>query len=377
MEEMKMEVAQRGMAYEMVKADPAAVAAAESAKQRIQAAYVMAYRAPRSVEQSRVNILEHCKRPGFAEKVEYSKPVGKSRVNGPSIRLIELALREFKNVLIDTQIVYEDDCVRRKKVYVTDMETNTSFNEEIQINKTVERKSRADREVLGQRTNTSGETVYIVKATDDELLIKEAAMTSKAIRNQGRRLLPDDILEEALEIARDTIRNKDARDPDAAKRKILDAFASIGVKPDDLAKYLKHSVDQLVPAEVQDLRGIFQAIKDGESKWTDYIGEAVPSKSPFSNPPPVEGKKPHDAPPAQVQSPELEGDKDVLKAKLAKLLEKAFVSRNTLVQYLRAKEHAPMTIDPLDREDWLKKVVAEFAAYEKKAIEWQESEAAK
>ena len=61
-------------------ADPAAVAAAEAAKARIQAAYIMAIQRPRSYDQSRIKILEACSRPAFAEKVEYRFPslIGRS-----------------------------------------------------------------------------------------------------------------------------------------------------------------------------------------------------------------------------------------------------------------------------------------------------------
>jgi hypothetical protein len=53
----------------------------------------MAMQRPRSYDQSRIKILEACSRPAFAEKVEYSKPVGGGKpIVGPSIRFAELAL---------------------------------------------------------------------------------------------------------------------------------------------------------------------------------------------------------------------------------------------------------------------------------------------
>ena len=95
-------------------ADPAAVAAAEAAKARIQAAYIMAMQRPRSYDQSRIKILEACSRPSFAEKVEYSKPVGGGKpIVGPSIRFAELALREWGNISYESQVVYDDEITRR------------------------------------------------------------------------------------------------------------------------------------------------------------------------------------------------------------------------------------------------------------------------
>ena len=255
------------------KASPAALAAAEAAKARIQSAYTLALHRPRNVDQSRERILAACKRPRFAEKVEYSKPQGKSHIKGPSVRLAELALREWGNVLIDIQTVHEDESVRRIKVYITDMETNTTFSKEITVAKTVERKSKAGREVVSDRTNSYGETVYVVIATDDELATKEAALVSKVVRNEGLRIIPQDIVEEALDVARETLSKGAKDDPEGERRKILDAFAGLGIKPKDLALYLGHGTERIDPSEILELRKVYQAIRDGESKWADYLPE--------------------------------------------------------------------------------------------------------
>ena len=260
-------------------ADPAAVAAAEAAKQRIQAAYIMARHNPRNVEQSRQNILGACRRPRFAEKAEYSKPVAGGRINGPSVRFAELALREYGNIMSDIQVVYEDEQLRRIKVYLTDLQTNAQFSKEITVQKTVERRSDKGREVVQKRKNTYGDTVYVVKATDDEMANKEAALISKALRNEGLRLIPGDIIEEALDVARETREKGAKEDPDAQKRKILDAFKDIGIKVVDLEKYLKHSIDQASPSEIDDLRSVYQTIKDGEAKWSDYVEETEKPKA--------------------------------------------------------------------------------------------------
>ena len=252
-------------------ADPAAVAAAETAKARIQSAYIMAMQRPRNEDQARVRILEACKRPAFAARVEFSKPVAGRQIKGPSIRFAELALREWSNIISDVQVVHEDEKIRRVKITAIDLETNASFSKEVQVSKTVERRKADDREVVTERVNTNGDKVYIVRATDEEIDNKVSAAISKALRNEGLRLIPSDIVDEALDTARATLRNQDARDPAAAKKQILDAFAELGIRPRDLEAYLGHKTDVLTPAELQDLRGIYRAIKDGEATWADYM----------------------------------------------------------------------------------------------------------
>jgi len=253
--------------------DPAAVAAAEAAKARIQSAYLYAMHNPRDFNQARDKILTACKRPGFAEKVEYSKPIGNKKVRGPSVRFAELAIREWGNVLTETTIVYEDENQRRLHVLCIDLETNSQHGQELVITKTVERKQpTSDREVIGERTNTKGEKVYIVAATEDELFNKQNAMISKVKRNEGLRLIPTDIIDEGVEIARETIKNEDAKDPASAKKKILDSFSEIGIKPNAIKQFLGHSLDDaLTPAELGELRRMYRAINDGEAKWKDYM----------------------------------------------------------------------------------------------------------
>lgn len=251
--------------------DPAAVAAAESAKARIQAAYIMAMQKPRSEEQARQRILAACKRPQFASRVEYSKPIAGTKIKGPSIRFAELALREWGNIDSDIFVMFEDAQTKRIKIRLLDCETNAAFSKEITVKKTVERRSDKDREVVGQRTNTNGDTVYIVLATEDECNNKENAAISKALRNEGLRLIPSDIIDEALDVARNTMRAQDAADPAAAKKAVLDSFAALGIMPVEVEKYLDHKLDIISPSELEDLRSVYRAIREGEASWSDYI----------------------------------------------------------------------------------------------------------
>ena len=252
--------------------DPAITAAAESAKAQIQAAYMMALHRPRNSEQARLRILQNCRRPEFAERVEYSKPIGGQKITGASVRFVELALREWGNVRTEIQVIYEDDYVRRLLVSVMDLESNTCFSKQIQMRKTVERRDAKGKEIVGQRLNSYGETVYIVRATDDELQVKENAAVSKIIRNEGLRILPSDIVDEARAEAQKTLRTRDAKDPEATKKAMLDFFFNdFGVEPKDIEAYLGHPTRTISPQEMTELRSMYRAMKDGEAKWADFV----------------------------------------------------------------------------------------------------------
>jgi len=253
-------------------AETASTAVAAQARASVEARYLVALKQPRSWDTVRVRVLEACKRPGFAEGARYSKPVGKKSVVGPSIRFAEESLRAMGNCYVESMVVFDDDERRIVRVTVTDLESNLSYPQDLLIAKTVERSSvREGQTVIDRRQNTKGQMVYIVEATEDDLLVKQAALTSKAIRTGALRLLPSDILEEAMEEVAVTLTNRDAKDPAGARKRLCDAFYTLGIAPDDLEDYVGHKLDQTTPAELTLLRAVYQALKDGEATWAEVL----------------------------------------------------------------------------------------------------------
>ena len=262
--------------------DPAAVAAAETAKAKIQAAFMVALHRPRSVATAAMKLKEACKRPKFAEQAEYRIPIAGKTVSGPSIRFAEEALRSWGNFYDDKSVVYEDEKTRRIKVSVTDLETNATFSKEITISKTIERKDKNGRgTIIDERINSSGQKIYIVAPTDAELAKKEAAEISKVLRNEGLRLIPQDIVDDALETARSTLLNDTKTNIVDTRKKLVEKFWEKGVRPEDLAKYLGHPVETVTAEEIVDLRKVYSSIESGETKFKDFIDiESAPVVEP-------------------------------------------------------------------------------------------------
>lgn len=253
-------------------AETSVAAAAAQAKAAVEARYLVALHRPRNIDQVRLRLLAAARRPAFAATARYSKPIGKKRLIGPSIRFAEEAARCLTNILIETPTLYDDDERRIIRVLVTDLESNLSYSADIPLAKTVERKFLKDDQVaISSRTNSQGETTYLVAASEDELLTKQLAQASKHIRNGVLRLLPGDLLEEAIEQVVTTLRDADAKDPAAARKKIVDAFFAEGVGPDQLVKYLGHTLDTITEAELIELRTVYSALKEGEARWAELL----------------------------------------------------------------------------------------------------------
>ena len=248
------------------------IAAAATARALVEARYLVAMQRPRDVDDFRARLLKHCKRPRFAAAAEYSKPVGGKQMKGPSIRFVEAALEEYGNVDIDSTPVYDDDEKRIVRVTVTDLERNITHKKDFTVEKYVERKKpKTGDEILSERRNSYGEMVFRIRASEDDFANKANATDSKVLRNLGLRILPSDIVAEGMDVCYETRESEDAKDPDAAKRKISDSFGTIGVMPSALKEYLGHDLGTASPAEIDDLRAVYVAIRDGESTWTESL----------------------------------------------------------------------------------------------------------
>jgi hypothetical protein len=252
--------------------ETASMVLAAQAKASVEARYIVALQRPRDMDVVRQKILKDCERPAFAKSARYTKPVGGSTVSGLNIRFVESALRHMGNVLTDPAIIFDDEEKRIVRVTVTDLETNATYSKDLLIEKTVERKQlKQGQQPLGSRLNSKGDRVYLVGATEDDMAIKEAALMSKAIRQLGLRIIPGDIQEESEQQVLTTLRDKAAKDPDAEKREIIDAFDDLGVRVEQLKKFLGFELESITPKDLVTLRGVYQAIRDGETNWREVM----------------------------------------------------------------------------------------------------------
>lgn len=258
--------------------NPSAIAAAEQVKAEIQMGYWMAFQFPRDEETARLKILHECERPSFADKVEYEIKYGNEYVHGPTIRLAEVIFKYWKNLRENSKITFEDDKIRRVSVSVIDLETNGSYNDEVEVSKFIEKKYNRNKEAISERKNSNGEMVYLVPATQDEFSRETEKAKSKTLRKCILRLVPQDLIDQCLLKARNTLIAADKEDPDGKRREMIAAFAKIGIMPDKLSKLLGHDTSFIKEEELLRMRKIYRALEEG-AKWTDYVpeeGEAKP-----------------------------------------------------------------------------------------------------
>lgn len=256
---------------EIARGNQATAALVAKARAEIEARYTMAMHRPRRMEQVRQLIIAECRRPGFAKAAIYRKPIGDG-VEGLSIRFAEAAARCFGNMAMEVVQIYDDEDTRIMRVSATDLETNVTWPQDVTIAKTVERRTlKRNQQCIAQRTNSYGDLLYIVPATDDDILNKQGALVSKALRTCILRIIPGNLQDEAYDVCDSILRDEAAKDPDAARNAMCDSFAELHIMPVNLEEWLGHELAIATPTEIEQLRRTYAAIRDGEATWPEVL----------------------------------------------------------------------------------------------------------
>jgi hypothetical protein len=254
--------------------ETSANAAAAREKAAVEARFLVALHRPRNPDNARARLLARCESPRFADVAEYSKPVGGGKkAQGASIRMMEEIARQWGNVDVQAPVLFDDLERRIIRVTATDLESNYSASVDVILEKTVERRNPRDGdEVISQRTNSTGATVYRIRADEDAFLVKQNANVSKSRRECIRAIVPGDLVDEAMQTCATTRRSETKKDPAAARKRIADSFFALGVMPAQLCDLLgKQSLEALTEAEIEYLRATYAAMRDGEATWTAVV----------------------------------------------------------------------------------------------------------
>lgn len=271
-----------GNAEVMRTGETAAVAAAHQAEALVRARFALAMSRPRVMAVVRERALDECQRPRFAQVARYRVPRGGATIEGWSIRAAEALGRIFGNIDVNVSVIADDPARRVLQVTAIDLESNFTTGAPVTVAKVMERRQLRNGQVaIASRTNSEGQLVHLVEATDDELLVKQNALLSKARRNAILQLIPGDLLDEMLEAVNETRRKGDkAEDPEAYRKRMLDGFYEIGVKASMLAEYIKlrfgKTVETLTIDDMHDLRDLHTALRDKEVTWKDAMAGVIP-----------------------------------------------------------------------------------------------------
>jgi hypothetical protein len=282
-----------------------ATSLAAKAKATIESRYVLAMRRQRNLETVRIKLLAECRDPFFADEAIYAVPRGREQnakgewvdviVEDLSIRFAEAAARYMGNLLIEAPVVLETADQRMVQIVVTDLETNLTYDLDVVVPKTRERKSLRQNEVeLSRRFGSRGQLIYIVATPESELTNQVAAAVSKATRTLILRMVPAGIKAECKAVCNAVLEDKHAKDPAAERKKLCDGFARMGVLPHELTEYIGRPLELITPAEFRHLVALGVALRDGNLTWAEAMEGRAKTGKPVAVPEPT---KPAEPPP--------------------------------------------------------------------------------
>lgn len=251
----------------VVPRDAQAVAVAAAAMQEVRTGMELARAYPRNEDECRGKVIKQCQRKNFAMKAEYDFRHGR-RIQGPTIDLLEMLARVWGNIHYGHRVLIDTEVDRTIECYAHDLETGTKPVQQVTFKK------------MQQRKDEDGKTRWVAITDEKELRWKTNSEASTAIRNCLERIIPRDLIEDALDECRKTKLKEAKDDPDAFRRNLIDGFVKLvpSISGQELTDYLGHPIAQLGPEALVAMRGLYQALKDRELTWAQACAQKAVSE---------------------------------------------------------------------------------------------------
>jgi hypothetical protein len=257
----------------------------ERAMAEVQGAIILAKRFPRNQIEAMDRISVACQRPGLAEQALYSYARGGTEITGPSIRLAEAIAQNWQNLQFGIRELEQRNGESTVEAFAWDVENNTRHVKTFQVKH--ERYTKK-----GSYRLEDPRDIYEMTANQGARRLRAAILA----------IIPGDVVESAVAQCEATLKAKADTSPEALK-KLVDAFGRFGVTKDQIEKRIQRRLDTITPAQLVNLRKIYNSLKDGMSGVADWFeveqgsvdkgSEALKSK--------LKSKKKEDEPPKEEE----------------------------------------------------------------------------
>lgn len=173
-------------------------------------------------------------------------------IEGPSIRLAEIAAQNWGNLRIGTRVIGNDGKMVTVEAVVHDLESNVAISQQ---------QVRSIRDRFGNPYNNDMQTMTI------------NAAASIAMRNAITKVVPKSFLNKLVGECKQLVSGK-ADELPKRRQAMINAFAQIGVTYEMLLTKLGVSeIEDITMDMVANMIGTFNALKDGEVTIKDEFGD--------------------------------------------------------------------------------------------------------
>lgn len=215
---------------------------------------VIAKRFPRDEVQAYAKAMEACQRPTMAEKAFYSFPRGGQTVEGPTIRFAEELARCWGNIDYGIKELSQDEGKSEMQAYAWDLETNAQ---------SIQNFTNPHQREVGKKmqTLTSLRDIYE----------NNANMATRRLRSRILAILPSWFVEDAIAECKKTLTGQNDLPLVDRVKKMVVQFAKLGVTQEQIEGRLKKRIDTMNADDFVEYVGIYNAIKNGESKISEWF----------------------------------------------------------------------------------------------------------
>lgn len=269
---------------------PQTTIGAQAEMQRVQAEIqsrlMVAKSCPRDEVAAIDRIKTACQRPGLAEKAEYAYSRGGTEITGPTIDLLTVIANSWGNVDYGFRELSQANRESQVEAFAWDLETNSKRT----VVFTVPHK-RYTRQ--GSTDLNDPRDIYEIVANNAQ----------RRVRACLEAIIPPDVVEDAVEECRGTLKAHADVSPDAIK-KLVAAFGAMGVTGEQIETRLGRRLESMQPAQLIGLRRIYKSLQDGMSKPADWFDKKPGEQPATSLDAAKEALKKKSPPPAEVDAGE-------------------------------------------------------------------------
>jgi hypothetical protein len=225
---------------------------------------VIAKRFPRNEALAFDEAMQACRRSGLAEDAFWSFPRGRETITGSSIHLARELARVWGNIEYNIRELSRKDGVSEMQAFAWDLQTNTLVTQNFTVRHWRDTKS-------GGYALTDERDIY-------ELTANQGA---RRLRSCIFGVLPSDLVRAAEDECKRTLAGSNDMPIKDRARQMVASFSKLGVTAAMIEARLGHSLDNVLPEELGELRTIYTSIKSGVTKAGEWFGgaKAAPEES--------------------------------------------------------------------------------------------------
>lgn len=246
----------------------------------VQARMIIARANPRDPIRAVEQILNDCTRPTLANASTYQFARGGTDIKGPTIRLAEAMAQRWGNIASGIKEISREGEYSQCVAYAWDLETGFYDERQFQVRHWRDLSEEKSRGRGGYRL-TSERDIY-------ELIANMGQRRKRAVL---LTVIPGDVTEAALEQCERTM-EADADTSAEGVKRLVDAFATLEVTPQQIETRIQRRLDAIRPAQIVALRKIYNSLRDGMSEVSDWFEAEAEPPSGSSVPTTTEPPKP-------------------------------------------------------------------------------------